>query len=61
MELPERICNAIALRTKFPDYSLSDLSYESFDTVGKYISKSGLSHCFTSIHQMCNEIKGIKS
>ena len=61
MELPERIINAINLRTKFPEYSLQELSDESFDTVGKYISKSGLSHCFSSISKLCMELKGIKS
>ena len=61
MVLPERIINAINLRTTFPDYSLQELSDESFDTVGKYISKSGLSHCFQSIHKLSNELKGIKS
>lgn len=61
MQLSERIVNAINLRTTYPDYSLSDLSEESFDLVGKYISKSGLSHCFNDIHRLVLELKGIKS
>lgn len=60
VNLTERICNAIILRTTFPDASLSELSDNSFDVVGKYISKSGLSHCYRDIEIMCNEIKGKK-
>lgn len=58
VNLPERILNAIVLRTTYPDYSLSELSDESLELVGKYISKSGLSHCYKDIERMCNEIKG---
>lgn len=58
--LSERILNAIVLRTTYPDYSLSELSDESEELVGKYISKSGLSHCFKDIDRMVKDMKGNK-
>ena len=60
VNLPDRILNAIVLRTTYPDYSLGELSDESEALVGKYISKSGLSHCFKDIETMVNELKGKK-
>lgn len=60
MNLPERILNAIVLRTTYPDYSLAELSDESEELVGKYISKSGLSHCFKDIDNMVRDLKGNK-
>ena len=59
VNLPDRIVNAIVLRTTYPDYSLGELSDESQALVGKYISKSGLSHCFKDIEKMVNDLKGI--
>jgi DNA-binding transcriptional regulator WhiA len=49
--------NAIILRTSFPDDSLSQLSDKSEETVGRFISKSGLSHCFRDIDELVQEIK----
>lgn len=57
LNLSSRLIDAIVLRTNFPDYSLSQLSEESEATIGRYISKSGLSHCFRDIEKACEEIR----
>ena len=61
VKLTQRLTDAILLRTTYPEYSLADLSDVSEELVGRYISKSGLSHCFKDIELMCKEIKGEKS
>lgn len=58
VKLTQRLTDAIVLRTTYPEYSLADLSDVSEETVGRYISKSGLSHCFKDIELLCIEIKG---
>lgn len=60
VNLTQRLTDAILLRTTYPDYSLSELSSVSEDVIGKYITKSGLSHCFKDIEILCEEIKGKK-
>lgn len=57
INLTERLINAIVLRNSFPDYSLAELSERSEETVGKYISKSGLSHCFRDINILANKYR----
>lgn len=57
LNLTPRLMDAIVLRTTFPDDSLSELSEKSEDTVGRYISKSGLSHCFKDIDNLVIEYK----
>jgi DNA-binding protein WhiA len=57
INLTPRLMNAIILRTSFPDDSLSQLSDKSEETVGRFISKSGLSHCFRDIDELVQEIK----
>jgi DNA-binding protein WhiA len=57
MNLTPRLVDAIVLRTTFPDDSLSQLSEKSEETVGHYISKSGLSHCFRDINSLVQRMK----
>lgn len=61
MNLTPRLMDAIILRTTFPDDSLSQLSESSEETIGHYVSKSGLSHCFKDIDNMVIELKKNKS
>ena len=44
-----RLMEAVTLRTKNPDATLQELSDISEDVIGRYISKSGLSHCFKDL------------
>lgn len=60
VSLTQRLTDAILLRTTYPDYSLSELSSVSEEVIGKFVSKSGLSHCFKDIASLCEEIKGKK-
>ena len=60
VSLTQRLTDAILLRTTYPDYSLSELSSVSEELIGKYMSKSGLNHCFKDIALLCEEIKGKK-
>ena len=53
----QRLMDAVMLRSKFPESSLSELSENSEEVTGKYISKSGLSHCFKDIEKLYNEVK----
>jgi cell division protein WhiA len=57
MNLPQRLLDAIYLRNSHPDDSLSQLSDKSEESIGKYISKSGLSHCFRDLEKIANEYK----
>ena len=52
VNLTPRLIDAIILRTHYPDDSLSQLSEKSVETVNRYISKSGLSHCFRDIERL---------
>lgn len=57
LNLSHRLINAIILRTTHPEDSLSQLSEKSETEVGRYISKSGLSHCFKDISELAEELK----
>lgn len=57
MNLKERLIDAIVLRNTYPDDSLSQLSEKSEELLGRYVSKSGLSHCYRDISQMVMELK----
>lgn len=57
LNLSPRLTDAILLRNSFPDDSLSQLSEKSEEVIGRYISKSGLSHCYKDIEKMCEAIK----
>lgn len=57
VNLTPRLIDAIILRTHYPDDSLSQLSEKSVETVNRYISKSGLSHCFRDIERLVEKIK----
>jgi len=57
LNIAPRLMNAIILRTSNPEDSLAELSEKSEDLVGKYISKSGLSHCFRDISNIAEKIK----
>ncbi len=61
INLKERLIDAIVLRNTYPDDSLSQLSEKSEELLGRYISKSGLSHCYRDISQMVNELKKVES
>lgn len=47
--LPIRLMEAVTLRTKNPDATLQELSDLSEEIIGRYISKSGLNHCFKDL------------
>lgn len=57
LNMSPRLMNAIILRTSNPDDSLSQLSDKSEELVGRYISKSGLSHCFRDLSSIAEDIK----
>lgn len=57
LNISPRLMNAILLRTTYPEDSLAQLSEKSVELVGKYISKSGLSHCFKDISEIASKIK----
>lgn len=57
LNLKERLIDAIVLRNTYPDDSLSQLSMKSEELLGRYISKSGLSHCYRDISTLVNELK----
>lgn len=59
-EFTPRLLDAIKLRIQYPDYSLSELSEVAYDVIGKRITKSGLGHCFSDIHDMYINLKGKK-
>ena len=47
--LPVRLMEAVTLRTQNPDATLQELSDISEECIGRYISKSGLTHCFKDL------------
>ena len=57
VNLTPRLLDACVLRSEFPEYSLQQLSDESEETVGRYISKSGLSHCYKDIEKLVEDLK----
>lgn len=54
-----RLMEAVTLRTNNPEGSLQDLSNESEEVIGRYISKSGLNHCFKDIELYAKTLKTI--
>ncbi len=58
VNLTPRLVDAIMLRTKYPESSLSDLSEVSEEEIGRKISKSGLNHCFKDIHELYKKLNG---
>lgn len=57
MNLTPRLLDAVVLRMTYPDDSLSQLSANSQKTINRYLSKSGLSHCFKDLEKLAEEIK----
>lgn len=55
-DLSVRLMEAITLRVKFPESSLQELSDESLNVIGRYISKSGISHCMKDIEILANSL-----
>lgn len=55
--ISSRLSDAIILRKAFPDSSLQELSDNSEETIGRFISKSGLSHCFKDLENLAKTIK----
>lgn len=60
INLTPRLVDAIVLRTRYPESSLSDLASVSEEEIGRKISKSGLSHCFRDIHELYEKLTGDK-
>ncbi len=54
--LDEKLKEVIIYRKKYPDVSLNDLSYIISSETGNSITKSGLSHRFRKISEMCKKI-----
>ena len=52
-----RLMEAITLRVKNPDSSLQELSDVSEEVVGRYISKSGISHCMKDLELIADTLK----
>ncbi|HEY8396193.1 MAG TPA: DNA-binding protein WhiA, partial [Bacilli bacterium] len=57
MNLTPRLLDAVVLRMTYPDDSLAELSANSEKTIHRYLSKSGLSHCFNDLEKLVEEIK----
>lgn len=57
LKLSPRLMDAVILRNSYPDDSLSELSERSEEVIGRYISKSGLSHCFSDISRLVEGLK----
>lgn len=55
--LSKRLQDAIQLRRTYPESSLSELSENSEETIGKFVSKSGISHCLKDIENIAKAIK----
>lgn len=55
-DLSVRLLEAITLRVKFPESSLQELSDESLNVIGRFISKSGISHCMRDIEVMAKSL-----
>lgn len=55
--MPIRLMEVSTLRIKNPDASLQELSDVSLETIGRYISKSGLTHCFKDLDIFYQSIK----
>lgn len=54
--LPVSMKEAIELRKKFPESSLSELSFLSYEVINKRISKSALNHRFRNINDLSDKI-----
>ncbi len=57
LKLSPRLMDAVILRNSYPDDSLSELSERSEEVIGRYISKSGLSHCFNDLARLVEGLK----
>ena len=53
----QRLKEVMLLRKTYPDSSLQELSDYSEETIGRFLSKSGLSHCFKDIELLALSIK----
>ncbi len=60
VNLTPRLMDAVVLRTKYPEYSLQELSDVSEETIERYMSKSGLSHCYKDLEKLVEDIKNKK-
>lgn len=57
LKLSPRLMDAVILRNSYPDDSLSELSELSEEVIGRYISKSGLSHCFNDLARLADGLR----
>ena len=55
-----RLMEAVTLRINNPEGSLQDLSDESEEIIGRYISKSGLNHCFRDLESYAKALKNLE-
>lgn len=55
--LSTRLMEAVILRTTYPDSSLSELSELSEETIGRHLSKSGISHCLKDLEMIAASIR----
>lgn len=58
LKLSPRLMDAVILRNSYPDDSLAELSERSEEVIGRYVSKSGLSHCFNDLARIVEGLKG---
>ena len=59
--LSDKLKEVIFYREKYPEVSLSELSYIMSSETSSNITKSGLSHRFRKIHEIANKIRNEKS
>ncbi|MGM9878433.1 MAG: DNA-binding protein WhiA [Bacilli bacterium] len=59
--IDEKLKEVIIYREKYPEVSLSELSYIIGEELNKKITKSGLSHRFRKIHEIAEKIRNEKN
>lgn len=59
--LSVRLMEAVTLRINNPEGSLQDLSNESEEVIGRFISKSGLNHCFKDLESYAQALENLEN
>lgn len=54
--LSTRLMEVATLRIEFPEATMQELSDESEKVIGRYLSKSGISHCFKDLEEVAKSI-----
>lgn len=57
-KLSSRLNEIVKLRLAHQDASLAELSEASIDTLGRYLSKSGISHGLNDLHLLASTLRG---